>query len=46
MLQVNLREKAALGKYKKETYKKKFHFNIHPPLALESILNVKLTQQY
>ena len=46
MLQVNLREKAALGEYKKEAYKTKFHFNLHPPLALESILNVKRTQQY
>ena len=30
-----------LGEYKKETYKTKFYFNLHPPLALESVLNVK-----
>ena len=34
-----------LGKHKNETYKTKFHFNLHPPLALELVLNVKHSKQ-
>ena len=34
-----------LGEYKNETYKTKFHFSLHPPLALESVLNVKHSKQ-
>ena len=34
-----------LGEYKKETYKTKFYFNLHSPLALKSVLNVKRSKQ-
>ena len=36
------KRQGCLGEYKKETYlQAKFHFNLHPPLVLESALNVK-----
>ena len=35
------KRRGCLGEYKKETYKTKFHFNLHLPLVLESALNVK-----
>ena len=36
------KKQGCLGEYKKETYlEDKFHFNLNPPIALESALNVK-----
>ena len=35
------KRQGCLREYKKKTYKTKFNFNLHPPLALESALNVK-----
>ena len=40
------KRQGCLGEYKRRlTYKTKFHLNLHPPPALESVLNVKRSKQ-